>query len=74
MEYKNTYMWKEIAEAEAAVGAFLKVNADTINAVTAAAEKKGVKNMCLAGRGTSDHALIYFKYISEILSDRKSVV
>lgn len=69
MEYKNTYMWKEIAEAETAVGAFLKVNADTINAVTAAAEKKGVKNMCLAGRGTSDHALIYFKYISEILSE-----
>lgn len=37
-------------------------------------EKKGVKNICLAGRGTSDHALIYFKYIVEILSKYTAVI
>ena len=63
MEYKKTLMWKEISEAGEALENFLSVNADTINGLTAAVEKKGVKNICLAGRGTSDHALIYFKYI-----------
>ena len=61
-------MWKEISEAGEALENFLSVNTDTINGLTAAVEKKGVKNICLAGRGTSDHALIYFKYIVEILS------
>ena len=32
-------------------------------------EKHGVKNVCLAGRGTSDHALFYFKYLVEIMSE-----
>ena len=68
MEYKKTLMWKEILKAGAALENFLSVNTDTINGLTAAVEKKGVKNICLAGRGTSDHALIYFKYIVEILS------
>ena len=68
MEYKKTLMWKEISEAGEALENFLSVNTDTINGLTAAVEKKGVKNICLAGRGTSDHALIYFKYIVEILS------
>ena len=68
MEYKKTLMWKEISEAGEALENFLSVNTDTINGLTAAVEKKGVNNICLAGRGTSDHALIYFKYIVEILS------
>ena len=69
MDYKNTLMWKEISEAGEALENFLSVNADTINGLTAAVEKKDVKNICLAGRGTSDHALIYFKYVAEILSE-----
>lgn len=43
MEYKKTLMWKEISEAGEALENFLSVNTDTINGLTAAVEKKGVK-------------------------------
>lgn len=68
MEFKKTYMWSEINEAERVAKDFMSVNSEVIDSIVAAAEKKGVKNMCLAGRGTSDHALFFFKYATEILS------
>ncbi len=68
MKYTETYMWKEIAEAQRVTADMLNVNMDTINGVTAACERLGVKNISLAGRGTSDHALFFFKYVVEILS------
>ena len=69
MNYKDTYMWKEISETERAIADFNAVNAKTIAEVVADTEKHGVKNVCLAGRGTSDHALFYFKYLVEIMSE-----
>lgn len=68
MNYKDTLMWKEISETERAIAGFNAVNAKTIADIVADTEKHGVKNVCLAGRGTSDHALFYFKYLVEIMS------
>lgn len=68
MNYQSTYMWKEIAEAERVVSELLPVNAQVINEITSACEKRGVKTIALAGRGTSDHALMFFKYLTEINS------
>lgn len=61
-------MWKEINEAERVTRELLGVNAKTINAVTAACELRGVRNINLAARGTSDHALMFFKYLIEVWS------
>lgn len=68
MDYKSTYMWKEINEACAPIRAFRAANAATIASIVKDVEKKGVSNIDLAARGTSDHALMYFKYVVETLA------
>lgn len=67
-DYKSTYMWKEINEAERVVKEFRAANADVIAAVVKATEEKGVRNICLSARGTSDHAMYFFKYAVEIMT------
>ncbi|MBQ7163816.1 MAG: SIS domain-containing protein [Clostridia bacterium] len=65
MDYKNTLMWKEIGETgrnfREISAANEKVMAETVKAIKAS----GATNFVLAGRGTSDHALMYFKYVLE---------
>lgn len=67
MEFKQTYMWNEINEAERVISSLYGVNAVALDAIVSKAKENGVKNICLAGRGTSDHALFFFKYAIEIL-------
>lgn len=69
MDYKKTYMWSEINEAKRVVAELGKINAPVIDEIVSAVKVNKVKNMCLAGRGTSDHALMFFKYAAEIITE-----
>ena len=65
MEHKSTAMWKELNETPSVLGTLRKKNAAVLEAVGAAARKAGVSFVCTAARGTSDHAMMYLKYIVE---------
>ena len=54
---------KEIREQPGVLSGLEKVNGETVRALVADAKSKGVKNICFAARGTSDHASIYAQYI-----------
>lgn len=66
MNYQNTLMWKEINETPRIFGEIRGANEKTMNALVAAIKASKVTNFVAAARGTSDHALIFFKYITEI--------
>ncbi len=68
MNYKETKMWAEIAQTEDIVSTLLPKIAPVINEITAACETQGIRRIHLAGRGTSDNALLFFKYVTEINS------
>lgn len=68
MNYRDTYMWKEIAQSESVVEKLFPAIAPTVNEITTACEMRQIKHIFLAGRGTSDHALLFFKYVTEINS------
>lgn len=65
MDYKSTLMWKELNEAAGVLKTLAEKNAQVLQAIAADAEKAGVSSVYTAARGTSDHAMIYFKYLVE---------
>lgn len=69
MFYKDTLMWKEICETSDIFAKEKKINAPVMTKLISEIKARGIKNIIAAARGTSDHALIYFKYILEIGSD-----
>ena len=68
MDYKQTLMWKEINETPQVFGKIQEENAEIIDRLVADIKNNGATNFVAAARGTSDHALIYFKYLLEINS------
>ena len=68
MLYKDTLMWKEISETPDAFLKEKKANSAVISKLVSKIKAGNATNFILAGRGTSDHALIYFKYVLESLS------
>ena len=68
MNYDKTLMWKEINETPQVLGGLQDANAETIAALVREVKRRGIRSICAVGRGTSDHALIFFKYATEILS------
>ena len=69
MNYKETLMWKEINETPAIFGRIFDANAETMAKLVAAIKAGKATNFVAAARGTSDHALIYFKYALEVNSN-----
>ncbi len=65
MNYLETLMWKELSFASSTFENILKNNEQTIKAIKADIEKSGKKQFMLSARGTSDHAMMYFKYLLE---------
>lgn len=63
MDYKSTLMWKELNESPAAMQTLREKNAAALRAIAAA--KPGIGQIVTAARGTSDHAMIYLKYLAE---------
>ena len=65
MDYKSTLMWKELNEAAAVLKTLAAKNEAALAAIAADAKAAQVANIYTAARGTSDHAMIYFKYLVE---------
>lgn len=66
MQYTETIMWKEINETSQAFKNIVKNNEKTIKELAEAIKNSGKKHFMLSARGTSDHAMMYFKYMLEI--------
>lgn len=69
MNYQDTLMWKEINETPAIFGRIFNANSETMAKLVAAIKAGKANNFVAAARGTSDHALIYFKYALEVNSN-----
>lgn len=69
MKYNETIMWKEIMETPRVYNDILAYNQDTMKKLVAEIKAGNKTNFVAAARGTSDHALIYFKYVLEVASN-----
>ena len=68
MKHQDTLMWREISETPEIFGKIQSVNSATMKGIVSAVKASCATNFVIAGRGTSDHALLYFKYLTEIYS------
>lgn len=66
MNYNETLMWKEINETPRVFNDIQGVNKEIIKKLVAEIKASKATNFVAAARGTSDHALIYFKYVLEV--------
>ena len=64
MEYRNSLMWKELNEAPAVIADLAAKNACVMEKLAKEVKGKQIDNIYTAARGTSDHAMIYFKYLA----------
>ena len=69
MDYKDTYTWKEINETPDIFSKIQKENAETMKVLVNAIRDSGVTNFVAAARGASNHALVFFKYVLEVMSN-----
>lgn len=68
MNYTETLMWKELNETPEILKTLSGKNAETIKKIAQAISEKKPYNIYTAARGTSDHAMLYFKYLVESTS------
>ena len=69
MDFKTTLMWKEINETPRIFSEIQSVNSEVMSKLVKAIKSSAATNFVAAARGTSNHALVYFKYLLEIYSD-----
>ena len=69
MKHTETLMWKEINETPKIFSEIQSVNADVMKSLVNEIKSGNARNFVAAARGTSDHALIYFKYVLEVNSE-----
>lgn len=65
MDFKNTLMWKELNEGPAILHDIAVKNAPVLSEIAAALKGKEISCVFTAARGTSDHAMLWFKYLTE---------
>lgn len=68
VDYKTTLMWKEINETPRIFKEIQDENKEVMTKLVADVKKGTATNFVAAARGTSNHALIFFKYVLEINS------
>lgn len=68
MKHSETLMWKEITETPRVFGEIQAANVDVMKKLVLDVKESGKTNFVAAARGTSDHALIFFKYVLEVNS------
>lgn len=61
-------MWKEINETPLAFSRIKPNNQKVMDALLSDIKANPITGVYAAGRGTSDHALVYFKYVCEIFA------
>ncbi|MBQ7339663.1 MAG: SIS domain-containing protein [Clostridia bacterium] len=69
MDYKSTLMWKEINETPRIFSEIQGLNKEVMSSLVKAIKDSKATNVVAAARGTSNHALVYFKYLLEINSN-----
>ncbi|MBE7081974.1 MAG: SIS domain-containing protein [Clostridiales bacterium] len=69
MKHTETLMWKEINETPRIFSEIQNENASVMSELVKAIKAGSARNFVAAARGTSDHALIYFKYVLEVNSE-----
>ena len=69
MDYKNTLMWKEINQTPEIFSEIQGKNKTVMESLVKAVKEGNASNFVCAARGTSNHALVYFKYLLEINSN-----
>ncbi len=69
MKHTDTLMWKEINETPRIFGEIQQANGGVMSDLVKDIKRGTAKNFVAAARGTSDHALIYFKYVLEVNSE-----
>lgn len=62
-----TIMWKEIMEQPKTLLQCREANREPIRKLAEAVRAKGIRNVLLAARGTSDHAALYGTYLIELM-------
>ena len=67
-DIKSTLMWKEINETPVAFSKIKANNQKVMDALLSDVKANPICGIYAAGRGTSDHALVYFKYVCEIFA------
>lgn len=67
MNYRDTLMWKELNEY-GAVFQNAEKNGAQWSEVAAEMKRRGISHLIGAARGTSDHALVFLKYLTEIFT------
>jgi glucosamine--fructose-6-phosphate aminotransferase (isomerizing) len=60
-------MREEIFEQPAALTRCLTTNVPLLTSIVAAIQKQQIDSICIAARGTSDHAAVYGKYLFELI-------
>ena len=69
MNHTDTLMWKEINETPRIFSEIQTENESVMKELVKAIKAGSARNFVAAARGTSDHALIYFKYVLEVNSE-----
>ena len=69
MNFQDTIMWKEINETPRIFGEIQSFNKEVMSSLVLAVKACKATNFVAAARGTSDHALIFFKYALEVNSN-----
>ena len=69
MEYKQTLMWKEINEIPNVLKNIMQENSETMRVLVNTIKEGQATNFVAAARGSSDHAMVFFKYALEINSN-----
>lgn len=69
MNHIDTYTWKEINETPQVFEKIREKNADVIKTLTRVIKASGITNFVAAARGSSNNAIVYFKYLLEVMSN-----
>ena len=68
VNYNETLMWKEINESVSVLPKIMEKNLAVMDKLTEKLNSSNVSGIYAVARGTSNHALVYFKYAEEILA------
>lgn len=69
MDYKDTHTWKEINETPKVFSKLFSENEEYMKEIVSAIKRCEAKNFVVVARGSSNNALVYFKYFMEVMSD-----
>lgn len=65
--YENTNMYKEIYQSIEILKTLYDVNKDTLLKIKEDFDQRTIKYGVVSGRGTSENALLFFRYLTEIM-------